>query len=76
MALISKFEEGGLQRFTLHDEISATYYLHELDGRKLFQVNTSGRATRDIPGKTSQSIQLDKAGAEKLVAILTKYFGL
>jgi hypothetical protein len=76
MALVSRFEEGRLQRFTLHDEISATYYLHELDGRKLFQMNTMGRDTRDVPGKVSQSIQLDKAGAQELIAILSRHFGL
>jgi hypothetical protein len=74
MARIAKFEEGGLQRISLHDPISATYFLQELDGRKLFQLNTAGRPTRDKPGKTSQSIQLDRAGAEQLVSILRRHF--
>lgn len=76
MALIASLEEGRLQNIKLHEAIPAIYFCHEVDGRKLFQINTMGRKTRDIPGKVSQSIQLDQDTAKQLVEILTRHFGL
>ena len=76
MARIGAFIKGHMQRMTLHDEIEATYYLHDIDGRKLFQLNSAGRKTRELPGKTSQSIQLDEQGAKELVAILRRHFDI
>jgi hypothetical protein len=75
MARIEHFAEGNLQRMTLHDPIDATYFAYELDGRRLLQINTSGRKTRELPDKTSQSIQLDEASASQLFSILKNHFG-
>ncbi|RLQ89567.1 methionyl-tRNA formyltransferase [Notoacmeibacter ruber] len=65
-----------MERISLHDPIEAIYYLHEKDGRKLFQLNTMGRDSREIPGKVSQSIQLDQESAEQLVLILQRHFNM
>ena len=61
---------------TLHDPIDATYFTYELDGRRLLQINTSGRKDREIPDKVSQSIQLDEDSAAQLFNILRDHFGL
>lgn len=43
-------------------------------GERLVQVDTYGSAGRAIPGKTSQSIQLDRASAEALLRIINEVF--
>lgn len=63
-----------MERNSLHDEIKATYSAFEFDGRVLFQIDTYGRTTRDIPGKKSQSIQLDREGARQLYDLLKTSF--
>lgn len=76
MARIDTFEEGRAERARVHDPIGARYYLLEADGERLFQMNTYGRATRDMPEKVSQSIQLDESAARELVAILRHHFDI
>ncbi len=75
MARITKFELGEMDRITLHDEVDAKYYFQEKDGRKLLQISTFGRTTRQDVGKLSQTIQLDKDGAFELFNILKQRFG-
>jgi hypothetical protein len=76
MALIKTFTRKDRDRVTLHDEIEATYSTFERDGRVLMQIDTYGRKTRQVPGKQSQTIQLDKRGAETLFGILKREFHL
>ena len=76
MALVRKFELLDSERTQLHEVVEAKYAVFEREGRGFVQINTYGRAGRDIPGKVSQSIQLDREGAEALVAILRKSFRL
>jgi hypothetical protein len=65
-----------MDRNSLHDEIDATYTTFERDGRVLLQIDTYGRETREVPGKKSQTIQLDREGATALFKILKQEFGL
>ncbi len=74
MALIRKFDPSSIQRPTLHDEIEGKIGVFELDGRKLVQIDTFGRDSREIPGKKSQTIQLDRQGAEQLYNTLKQAF--
>lgn len=76
MALVRAFEEKRMERNSLHEEIEATFSVFERDGKTLLQIDTYGRNSREIPGKKSQSIQLDEAGAAALHAILAKAFHL
>ena len=76
VARIEDFERGEMQRMQLHDVVEAKYYIQEKDGRKLFQITTFGRESRDLPGKMSQTIQLDSKAAQKLFDILKIEFGL
>jgi hypothetical protein len=60
---------------TLHDEVEAVYYFQERDGRRLLQISTFGRATRQEVGKVSQTFQLDEIAARELYGILKDRFG-
>ena len=53
-----------------------TYSVFEIDGQKYFQIDTYGKSDREIPGKISQTIQLDKECAKFLVEKLRKEFDL
>ena len=76
MALIKAFTNRLMDRPTLHEEIEASYSVFEKDGRKLMQIDSYGRESRQIPGKKSQTIQLDKEGATSLFKILQREFDL
>jgi hypothetical protein len=75
MALIRHFEKKHMERNSIHDEISATYTAFENDGRVFIQIDSYGRDDREIPGKKSQTIQLDREGALALFNILKREFG-
>jgi hypothetical protein len=76
MALIKHFEPLDLERTSLHEEVEARYAVHKIDGVGFVQINTYGRPGREIPGKVSQTIQLDRSAAKQLVSILTRAFDL
>ncbi|WP_052951851.1 hypothetical protein [Devosia soli] len=76
MALVREFKKLDGERYQLHEEVEARYATFDRDGKGFVQINTYGRADRELPGKLSQSIQLDRQGAEALVAILRKAFAL
>ncbi len=70
MALIKSYEHKSMDRNSIHDGIDATTTTFERDGRKFVQVDRYGRAEREIPGKTSQTFQLDGKSARELFDIL------
>jgi hypothetical protein len=74
MALIKSFEHKSMDRNSVHDRIDATYTTFERDGRKFIQVDSYGRAEREMPGKTSQTFQLDEKSARELFDILRDCF--
>ena len=74
MALIRNFDQKHMERNSLHDEKSATYTVFHFEGRVLLQIDSYGRKDREIPGKKSQTIQLDNEGAAALYAILKREF--
>ena len=74
MALIRTFVEKHMERNSIHDEIEASYSVFENDGRVFVQIDSYGRDERQIPGKKSQTIQLDKQGAAELCKILKRAF--
>lgn len=76
MAVITHFKNKHTERNSVHEEIEATYTVFERDGRGLVQIDSYGREDRQIPGKKSQTIQLDKRGAAALVEILKGAFHL
>ena len=60
----------------VHEKVKATYSVFEKTGQKYFQIDTYGKSDREIPGKISQSFQLDKECAKFLVERLKKEFDL
>jgi len=76
MALVRTFTRKHMDRNSLHEEIEASYTTFERDGRVFIQIDTYGRETREIPGKKSQTIQLDREGAIALFNILKREFNL
>jgi hypothetical protein len=74
MARIQQLEEKNLNRTSVHDPIDATYTIFDHDNNKFLQIDTCGRNTRQIPGKKSQTIQLDRKVAAQLFDILRGAF--
>jgi hypothetical protein len=74
MALIRTFERKHMDRNSIHDQIDASYTVFENDGRVFVQIDSYGRDERAIPGKKSQTIQLDREGASALYTILKQAF--
>jgi len=76
MASISlhKIKKIVKQKNSVHDEVHATYTVFEINGNKYFQIDTYGRADREMPEKISQSIQFDNDSAKYLVNLLVKTF--
>ncbi|MCR4759243.1 MAG: methionyl-tRNA formyltransferase [Oscillospiraceae bacterium] len=58
------------ERNSVHTEVRATYTVFEEDGKKYFQLDTYGKATRQQPEKISQSLQLDQETAKYLIKLL------
>ncbi len=74
MARITKFERGEINRFQLHDEVDAKLFVQDFDGRRLMQISTYGRDSRQDVGKLSQTFQLDESAARELFEILKSEF--
>ena len=74
MALIRNFELGTMTRNSIHVPIDATYTIIRTDDRSFVQIDTFGRDSREIPGKKSQTIQLDKNSGLQLIKILKDAF--
>ena len=79
MALInsSKFNRIEKDRNSIHKEVETTYTSFINDsGDKYFQLDTYGSSDRQFHGKISQSIQLNKKGAQELITILKSEFNI
>ncbi len=62
------------ERNQIHDVVGATYTTFEKDGELYFQLDTYGKDGRLMPDKISQSIQIDKKMAKKLIELLQDTF--
>jgi hypothetical protein len=76
MALVRSFEPKTMERNALHKEIGASYSVFGDGEAKVLQIDTYGSEDRQIPGKKSQTLQLDRQGAENLLRIIQREFGL
>ncbi|HWJ73577.1 MAG TPA: methionyl-tRNA formyltransferase [Kaistia sp.] len=74
MALIRKLNAKQMERNSIHGEIGATYTVFETDGRAFVQIDTYGSDDRQMPGKKSQTLQLDESAGRQLVQILRDAF--
>ena len=71
---VNNFERLNKQRNQLHDKVYATYSTFDTFGKHYVQIDTYGRSDRDIAGKISQSIQLDKESAKYIFELLRAEF--
>lgn len=74
MVNVSEMKRLEKQRVTIHSVARATYSVFEDEGKRYFQIDTYGRATRDLPEKISQTIQIDRQSAMALIALLAETF--
>jgi hypothetical protein len=75
MALIKGFEQSTKDRNSVHRQAKAHYTVFDgPDGKRYFQIDTFGSADRQMPGKVSQAIQLDRESARTLVDLLQREF--
>lgn len=74
MALIARFEERPLDPRRVHEQVVCGYRATDIGGRRILQLETYGSENRQIPGKISQSLQLDEAAAGELKRILDRAF--
>lgn len=78
MALLNKdaFKAVEKGRNHVHEPVEATYTEFTKNGRQFFQIDTFGTSGREVPGKISQSVQLDMEMAKILISKLRKAFSL
>ena len=75
MALITTFEPiGAAARGRVHGEVECGWAIFESGGRRYLQLDTYGSQTRAIPGKVSQTLQLDEEGARQLKKLIAQAF--
>ncbi|MBR6984340.1 MAG: methionyl-tRNA formyltransferase [Ruminococcus sp.] len=72
----TNIEKVSKERNNIHDKVYSTYTAFEKDGKEYVQLDTYGRNNRELPGKISQSIQVDKDDALVIIDILKKEFDL
>jgi hypothetical protein len=75
MALIRQFSRLTKEHQRVHGPVDCGYSVFEQVDTRYVQLDTYGSAGRQIPGKTSQSIQFDARSAHQLVRILDREFG-
>ncbi len=75
MALVSRIERSGRSSGSAHGETycEVTVFTDD-EGARYLQLDTHGSKTRKMPGKVSQSLQLNRDGALALKRHLEKAF--
>jgi hypothetical protein len=74
MALITELTELHKDRNRVHGAVECGYTVFEERGERYLQLDTYGSPERKIPGKTSQSIQLNAESAARVNALIEKVF--
>jgi hypothetical protein len=74
VALIAEFTNLPKERNAIHGAVECGYSVFESRGARYLQLDTYGSPQRQIPGKTSQSIQLNAKSAAQLKRIIESAF--
>lgn len=64
------------QRNSVHAKVNTTYSIVHDSGEKLIQIDTYGTNDRVMRGIVSQSLQIDRDTAQKLIEVFKKEFDL
>lgn len=73
MALVTILDHVPLKSHPVHTHVDCTYDVVVRDGKKYLQLDTYGSASRQKPGKKSQSIQFGPEAIQQLKEILRAY---
>jgi hypothetical protein len=74
VALIERFTQLHKDRNQVHGPVECGYTMFESAGQRYLQLDTYGSTGRQIPGKTSQSIQLNAQSAGQLKGLIQQAF--
>lgn len=74
MAKIVEFHPVAAEKNSIHGGVECGYRVFAVSGEQVLQLDTYGSRDRAMPGKVSQSIQLDEAAAEEVVRIILEAF--
>ncbi len=74
MALIERFEERPLVPKSVHGGVLCGYRATNVGATRILQLETYGSSARRMPGKVSQTLQLDEAAARELKRIIERSF--
>jgi hypothetical protein len=74
MALIHKLVQIRKESNRVHDPVECGWTTFEDKGSMYIQLDTYGSQVREIPGKVSQSIQLDASSASALRRIIDRTY--
>ncbi len=74
MALIREFTKTHKESNRVHETVECGWTSFEAHGSMYLQLDTYGSGGRQIPGKVSQSIQLDASSAIALLGIIRSTF--
>ena len=74
MALIVDFSRVHKETNRIHEAVECGWGRFVKDGQTILQLDTYGSTDRQIPGKVSQSVQLDEAAAAQLIRIIHQTF--
>lgn len=67
-----EFEKAEKNSTKLHNKVVATYTIVHADNEKVVQIDTYGSEERKFIGKCSQSIQIDKEMAKRIMEIFAE----
>jgi hypothetical protein len=74
MGLITGFLHRPDSQPNFRTEVECGWNTAQIDGRTLLRLETYGSPDREVPGKRSQSLELDEAAARELLVILRNAF--
>ena len=72
--IIAGMKQIEKDRNSVHEIVPASYSVFDTGDNQFIQIDTYGRASRDMPEKISQSIQLDKENALRLAKLILQTF--
>lgn len=74
MAIVTRFSEVTKDRVGRPKTTECGFCAVEFEGTRYLLLETYGAADREIPGKVSQSLHLDRNRAAELKAVLERQF--
>lgn len=74
MAFVRSFSEKPSAQASFRSETDCGYRIVDFRGQTVLHLETYGSAGRQIPGKVSQSLQLDEDAARELHGLIERAF--